>query len=71
MRSTLQAKNAKTCKYFLALSGLSPPDLNPMISNPSRNSSINSLQISDQILGGHGEVQNGAVLSRIIAHVSF
>jgi len=32
-----------------------------MISNPSRNSSINSLQISDQILGGHGEVQNGAV----------
>jgi len=43
MRSTLQAKNAKTCKYFW---GISPPDLNPMISNPSRNSLIDSpLQI--------------------------
>jgi hypothetical protein len=42
--------------------GLSPPDLNPMISNPSRNSLIRfAAANSDQTLGGHGEVQNSAV----------
>src|ERR1700692_5169 len=47
MRSTLQAKNAKKCKYF---SNLSPPDLNSVISNPSRNSLIDFRCLRPQLL---------------------
>jgi len=47
MRSTLQAKNAKKYKYF---SSLSPPNLNSVISNPSRNSLIDFRCLRPQFL---------------------